>query len=29
VDGLTVSAGAIALQMEGFPIEFREVWVEP
>jgi hypothetical protein len=29
VDGLTVSAGSIALQMEGFPIEFREVWVEP
>jgi Domain of Unknown Function (DUF1080) len=29
VDGLLVAAGAIALQMEGFPIEFREVWLEP
>jgi hypothetical protein len=26
---LPVSAGAIALQMEGFPIEFRNVWLEP
>ncbi|MES1166601.1 MAG: DUF1080 domain-containing protein [Pseudomonadota bacterium] len=25
---LPVSAGAIALQMEGFPIEFRNVWLE-
>ena len=29
VDKLPVSAGAIALQMEGFPIEFRNVWLEP
>jgi hypothetical protein len=26
---LSVSAGAIALQMEGYPIEFRHVWLEP
>ncbi|HEX2861131.1 MAG TPA: family 16 glycoside hydrolase, partial [Lacunisphaera sp.] len=26
---LPVTAGAIALQMEGFPIEFRNVWLEP
>jgi len=29
VTKLPVSAGAIALQMEGFPIEFRNVWLEP
>jgi hypothetical protein len=28
VDKLPVSAGQIALQMEGFPIEFRNVWLE-
>lgn len=28
VDKLPASAGAIALQMEGFPIEFRNVWLE-
>ncbi|MDB6114084.1 MAG: hypothetical protein JWQ62_1029, partial [Lacunisphaera sp.] len=28
VGKLPVSAGQIALQMEGFPIEFRNVWVE-
>jgi len=29
VEKLPVSAGAIALQLEGFPIEFRNVWLEP
>ena len=29
VGKLPVSAGAIALQLEGFPIEFRNVWLEP
>jgi hypothetical protein len=29
VDKLPVSKGAIGLQMEGFPIEFRRVWLEP
>lgn len=29
VDQLPVRAGTIALQMEGFPIEFRNVWLEP
>ena len=29
VDKLPVSAGTIALQMEGYPIEFRNVWLEP
>jgi len=29
VDQLPVRAGQIALQMEGFPIEFRNVWLEP
>jgi hypothetical protein len=29
VTKLPVSSGAIALQMEGFPIEFRNVWLEP
>ena len=29
VDQLPASAGQIALQMEGFPIEFRNVWLEP
>lgn len=28
VSKLPVSAGAIALQMEGFPVEFRSVWLE-
>jgi hypothetical protein len=28
VDKLPVSAGMIALQMEGYPIEFRHVWME-
>jgi hypothetical protein len=28
VEKLPVSSGAIALQMEGFPIEFRQVWLE-
>lgn len=28
VDKLPVRAGAIALQMEGYPISFRNVWVE-
>ncbi|HKB57695.1 MAG TPA: family 16 glycoside hydrolase [Lacunisphaera sp.] len=28
VGKLPVSAGNIALQMEGFPIEFRNVWLE-
>ena len=28
VDKLPASAGAIALQMEGFPVEFRNVWLE-
>ena len=28
VEKLPVAAGAIALQMEGFPIEFRNVWLE-
>lgn len=26
---LPVTSGAIALQLEGFPIEFRNVWLEP
>jgi hypothetical protein len=29
VTRLPVSAGAIALQLEGFPVEFRNVWLEP
>lgn len=29
VEKLPVAAGAIALQLEGFPIEFRSVWLEP
>ena len=29
VEQLPVSAGTIALQMEGYPIEFRNVWLEP
>jgi para-nitrobenzyl esterase len=29
VEKLPAASGAIALQMEGFPIEFREVWLEP
>jgi hypothetical protein len=29
VEMLPVSSGQIALQMEGFPIEFRNVWLEP
>lgn len=28
-DNLSVSSGAIALQMEGYPIELRNVWLEP
>jgi hypothetical protein len=28
VDKLPAKAGAIALQMEGFPVEFRNVWLE-
>ena len=28
VDKLPVSAGAIALQMEGFTVEFRNLWME-
>lgn len=28
VDQLPVTAGAIALQLEGYPIEFRHVWLE-
>jgi hypothetical protein len=29
VDQLPVQGGQIALQLEGFPIEFRNVWLEP
>ena len=29
VEKLPVSAGNIALQMEGFPIDFRNVWLQP
>lgn len=29
VTKLPVAAGAIALQLEGFPVEFRNVWLEP
>jgi hypothetical protein len=29
VDKLPVSAGSVGLQTEGFPIEFRNVWLEP
>lgn len=29
VDKLPISEGKIALQMEDFPIEFRNVWLEP
>ena len=29
VDKLPASAGAIALQMEDYPVEFRNVWLEP
>lgn len=29
VDKLPVKEGKICLQMEGFPIEFRNVWLEP
>lgn len=29
VEKLPVSAGGIALQLEGFPIDFRNVWLEP
>ena len=29
VENLPVTRGAIALQMEGYPIEFRNVWLEP
>lgn len=29
VENLPVSSGAVALQSEGFPIEFRHLWIEP
>lgn len=29
VEKLPVAAGVIALQLEGFPIDFRNVWLEP
>ena len=29
VEKLPVSAGNIALQMEGFPVDFRNVWLQP
>ena len=29
VDDQPVTSGAVGLQMEGFPIEFRSVWLEP
>lgn len=29
VEKLGVTSGAIALQLEGFPIEFRNVWISP
>jgi hypothetical protein len=29
VGKLPVKAGAIGLQLEGFPIEFQNIWVEP
>jgi hypothetical protein len=29
VEKISLTAGAIALQMEGYPIEFRHVWLEP
>jgi hypothetical protein len=29
VEKLPVAKGAIALQMEGFPVEFRNVWLDP
>jgi hypothetical protein len=29
VDKLPVAAGSVALQMEGYPIEFQNVWLEP
>jgi hypothetical protein len=29
VDKLPARAGAVALQMEGYPVEFRNVWLEP
>jgi hypothetical protein len=29
VTKLPVKEGAIALQLEGFPIEFQNVWLEP
>lgn len=28
-ESLPVSSGAIVLQSEGFPIEFRQLWIEP
>jgi hypothetical protein len=28
-EGLSVTSGSIALQMEGFPLELRNVWLEP
>ena len=29
VEKLPAAAGAIAFQLEGFPVEFRNVWLEP
>ena len=29
VEKLPVSTGRIALQLEGYPIEFRNLWLEP
>lgn len=29
VEKLPVTSGSIGLQMEGFPIEFRNVWLQP
>lgn len=29
VEKISVTAGAIGLQMEGYPVEFRNVWLEP
>ncbi len=29
VDKVTVSSGNVGLQLEGFPVEFRNIWLEP
>jgi hypothetical protein len=29
VDKVSVSSGAIGLQMEGYPVEFRNIWLQP